>query len=115
MRRTLIVLALLAMAAPLTASALAPVDTAVQAVSGPVSMNVLTGYSPPVVVVASGGSVTWTNGDVAPHTVTAIGTASFDVHLNPGQSLTLQFAGPSVVPYHCTIHPWMNGVIVVTP
>jgi plastocyanin len=105
------------LAAPLAVAGTLPtVAPQAELVSGPVTMSFLTGFSPPLVVAASGSSVTFTNSDSVPHTVTAIVGASFDVTLRPGASVTENVgAGPGAIVYHCTIHPWMNGAIVVTP
>jgi plastocyanin len=112
--RALPLLALAVLAVPLTAAALVPADLPLQAVTGPVSMSFLTGFSPPLVVVGNGGAVTFTNSDSIHHSVTDY-LGSFDVVLNPGQSVTLHFAGPGAVVYHCTFHPNMNGLVLATP
>ena len=77
-------------------------------------------YVPPAVAVAAGGSVTWRNDDVAFHTVTSGEYGSpdgmFDSgHMDPGEEFTVSFkgAGGSAVEYHCTLHPWMKGVVNV--
>jgi plastocyanin len=133
MRRILALVVLAAL--PLTAAALAPLPAGSDAVSPPVTMSFLTGFSPPVVVVSSGQAVTWTNTDTVKHTVTdcaafaPLGLTSVDLGcglggavgtfnsgtLSPGASFTRSFAGPAVVLYHCAIHPNMWGVVVVTP
>jgi plastocyanin len=65
------------------------------------------------VTVAPGASVTVTNLDGEPHTVTA-DDGSFDRSVDSGASAT--FAAPTrpgTYPYVCTIHPSMHGLLVV--
>lgn len=77
-------------------------------------------YVPPAVQVAAGGSVTWRNDDVAFHTVTSGEYGSpdgaFDSgHLDPGEEFAVTFAEAGEVGYHCTLHPWMVGRVIVEP
>jgi len=85
----------------------------------PVGMNLLAGFIPPVTVISSGQSVAWVNNDLltAVHTVNGIlGAPPGSGNIAPGGTYSATFgAGPAVVPYHCTLHPWMNGVIIVLP
>lgn len=76
-------------------------------------------YIPARALVSAGDPVTWQNGDVAFHTVTSGEYGGpdgmFDSgHLDPGEFYTVQFAEAGVVKYHCTLHPWMHGSVVVT-
>ena len=74
------------------------------------------GYSPDVihVVIGVNNTVTWTNNDQTTHTVTAI-DGSFDSGLlQPGQMFVETFDSPGTYQYHCQIHPWMNGTVIVT-
>lgn len=77
-------------------------------------------YIPAAVEVSAGGSVTWRNDDVAFHTVTsgAYGSpdGAFDSgHMDPGEEFTVSFGKAGSVAYHCTLHPWMRGVVAVLP
>ena len=70
-------------------------------------------FSPPMVTVTVGDTVTWTNGDQISHTATADG-GSFDTGtLGNGDSNTVTFATAGSFPYHCAIHPAMTGTITV--
>jgi len=74
------------------------------------------GYSPDIihVVIGVNNTVTWTNNDQTTHTVTAI-DGSFDSGLlQPGQIFVETFEQPGTYEYHCEIHPWMNGTVIVT-
>ncbi len=73
------------------------------------------GYSPSniTVVIGVNNTVIWTNGDSAPHTVTAL-DGSFDSgQLSPGFTFTYTFPTPGTYHYHCTIHSFMMGTVVV--
>ena len=71
-------------------------------------------FSPAVVALEPGGSVTWSNQDPTPHTATSDDGRAFD-------SGTLQFAASrrvrltrrGTVSYHCTFHRFMVARVVV--
>jgi plastocyanin len=66
----------------------------------------------PSTVIAN-SKVTWNNKDIAQHTATAI-DGSFDTGIiNVGSSGSAIVKAQGTVPYHCTIHPWMNGILKV--
>ncbi len=68
---------------------------------------------PATINVKAGDSVTWTNNDRAPHTVTA-DNGSFDKQVAAsGGSATVTFSTAGTFAYHCTIHPNMTGTVVV--
>ena len=76
-------------------------------------------FIPYMVTVDVGGEVTWSNDDTAAHTVTAGSAADgpsgeFDSSLfmaGTTFSHTFEYAGE--FPYHCMVHPWMAGIVVV--
>jgi plastocyanin len=71
-------------------------------------------YAPPTATVKVGSSLTWTNDDTAPHTVTA-DDKSFDsgnVAQNDKFSYTFKAAG--TFKYHCLYHGNMHGTVTVT-
>jgi plastocyanin len=71
-------------------------------------------FGPQELAVAAGTTVTWTNEDWAPHTVTAE-DGSFDSgRLDQGASFEYTFDEPGTFAYHCNYHPGMVGSIVVT-
>jgi plastocyanin len=76
-------------------------------------------YSPSTATISAGGTVTFSNTDMAPHTSTS-GTAAngpdgvFDTSLimaNASFDVTLTDAG--TYPYFCMVHPWMEGTVIV--
>ena len=72
-------------------------------------------YAPTEVEV--GETLTWTNVDGVPHTVTAglDGEAvDFDSGLiGPGQSFAVRFDQPGLYPFACALHPSMTGAVFV--
>ncbi len=83
-------------------------------------------YIPSKVTVDLGGKVIMTNADVAIHTFTAgtgrslgetdneIPSGVFDSgSLNPGQSFEYTADTVGEIPYYCSLHTWMQGMIIV--
>ncbi|MEP6687946.1 MAG: cupredoxin family copper-binding protein [Gemmatimonadales bacterium] len=72
-------------------------------------------YVPPTLTVASGTTVTWTNGDDVQHTVTADDGTSFDSNLlGRRQTFQLTAPAPGSYTYHCAVHPFMKATLTVT-
>jgi plastocyanin len=72
-------------------------------------------FNPAQLNVAPGTTVTFVNNDTEPHTATA-DNGLFDTGvLEPGSSFDVFFDGSGTVPYHCELHPDMQGSIVVGP
>jgi len=71
-------------------------------------------FSPANITVVLGvnNTVVWTNNDSTEHTVVALDN-SFSATLQPGQTFTHTFTAPGVYNYHCTIHTFMKGAVVV--
>jgi plastocyanin len=81
---------------------------------GAAAQQVKTYYIPNPNTVTANSKVTWNNKDIAPHTATAT-DGSFDTGIiNVGSSGSAIVRAQGGVPYHCTIHPWMNGMLQVT-
>lgn len=72
-------------------------------------------FAPATIKVKVGTKVTWTNNDSRTHTV-----ASYDGHIpssqdiRPGETYSYTFTKTGTFKYHCSIHPNMKGVVVVT-
>jgi len=74
--------------------------------------------------VTIGDTVTWTNHDVIPHTVTS-GTGPSDPNkgkefdsglstlLQPGKTFSHKFTRAGEFPYFCQLHPAMTGTVTV--
>jgi plastocyanin len=81
-------------------------------------------FSPNVINVKIGDTVTWTNHDIIPHTVTA-GTGPSDPNkgkefdsglstlLMPGKIFSHKFTRAGEFPYFCLLHPPMIGTVIV--
>ena len=70
-------------------------------------------FSPPNLLVRAGTTVTWTNDDALPHTVTATDGAWSSGDLQPGGTFRRTFADPGAYPYLCLYHPLMVGTVTV--
>ena len=72
-------------------------------------------YVPPALTVVTGATVTWTNGDDVPHTVTADDGDSFESPiLDQDATFSLTAPAPGTYEYHCEVHPFMTGTLTVT-
>jgi plastocyanin len=78
------------------------------------------GYAPDNVTLVIGvnNSVTWSNDDTVPHTVTSTsvpsGASSFDSgNMVAGAKFTETFTVPGTYQYHCSYHSWMTGTVTV--
>ena len=72
-------------------------------------------FSPAPLRVKAGTTVTWTNKDSAPHTVTSDnGAFTSSGNLNQNNFYAFKFVTAGTFPYHCSIHPSMTGSVIVT-
>jgi plastocyanin len=71
-------------------------------------------YHKPVITVAAGTTLTFTNHDDDPHTVTADDKSFDSKGLGNGDTWTHTFTKPGTYSYHCSAHPFMKGTIIVT-
>ncbi len=69
-------------------------------------------FNPAQLNVAPGTTVTFVNNDNVPHTATS-DNKLFDLEIPPGSSYPVVLEGEGTVPYHCELHPDMQGSIVV--
>ncbi|HTK13047.1 MAG TPA: cupredoxin family copper-binding protein [Xanthobacteraceae bacterium] len=70
-------------------------------------------FGPSSVTVAPGTTVTWTNRDDIPHTVTSTTKLFKSQALDTGDTFTYTFTQPGTYAYFCSLHPHMTGTIVV--
>ena len=73
-------------------------------------------FAPDSLTVKAGTTVTWTNSDDIPHTVTKDGGpgADFDSgNLAPGDTFEQTFDAKGKVDYLCQIHPGQEGSVTV--
>lgn len=70
-------------------------------------------FLPPKLAVAKGTRVVFSNSSGTDHTATDKGV--FDSgHIKPGHSFAVRFGQKGTFKYHCKIHPFMHGKIVVS-
>jgi plastocyanin len=71
-------------------------------------------FVPAEVTVGVGDTVTWTNNDSVDHDVTADGFSSGEPGgMAPGESFEHTFDEAGTFDYVCTVHPGMEGTVVV--
>lgn len=75
-------------------------------------------FQPDAIEVGAGATVTWTNEDGVPHTVTAgtpdAGGDAFDERVDAGGTAEVGFDETGTFDYFCAIHPTMTGQVVVS-
>ncbi len=73
-------------------------------------------FNPPVITITAGSTVRWTNSDPFTHTTTS-DVGSLDPwdsgDLGPTIAFSKTFNTPGTYPYHCAIHSFMHGTVVV--
>ena len=70
-------------------------------------------FEPAVIEVAVGTTVTWSNRDSSPHTVTGDDGGFDSGRLDPEQNFEHTFDRAGSYAYHCDFHPMMQGTVVV--
>src|SRR3954447_26969159 len=71
-------------------------------------------FAPATLTVPAGSKVTVKNSDTTAHTATADSGGLFDTgDISPGSSATITLKSAGSVAYHCSIHSFMHGKIVV--
>jgi len=70
-------------------------------------------FSPQVIVVPPGTTVTWTNADEDPHTVVANDKSFHSAAMDTDESYSFTFTRPGEYAYFCSLHPHMTGKVVV--
>jgi plastocyanin len=70
-------------------------------------------FSPGRMTITAGTTITWTNTDPVPHTITADDGSWNSGVIEPGKTWRRRFDRPGTFSFHCTPHPFMKGVIVV--
>jgi plastocyanin len=71
-------------------------------------------FDPPQINVPTGSIVSWTNADSIQHTVTSDEQGLFDADpISPGDTFENVFDSAGEFGYHCAIHPFMTGRVMV--
>lgn len=71
-------------------------------------------FSPGTLTVTKGTTVTWTNNDTTPHTVTGSNGGPSSSTLNSGDSYSFTFDTVGSFSYQCNFHGTMTGTVTVT-
>ena len=71
-------------------------------------------FSPASITIPVGTTITWTNKDSTPHTVTGRNGAFNSGSLGRGQTFQFTFNTPGTFDYFCSIHPSMTATVIVT-
>lgn len=83
-------------------------------VTGVTSMNIQNmAFTSPNIQVKVGTTVTWTNQDSVPHSVTFKNGMKDSGLLSQGQSFSYTFNTPGIYQYYCTAHPSMVATVTV--
>lgn len=91
-----------------------PTPTATEASASGNSVTIANfAFSPQSLTVKVGTKVTWTNNDVATHTVTATNKAFDSGPLSNGKTFSFTFTKAGTYTYGCSIHPRMQATIIV--
>jgi plastocyanin len=73
-----------------------------------------TDFEPANVVVKAGGTVTWTNNDTIPHTVTAADNLAYDSGaIYPGKTFTQHYDTVGTYGYYCRFITTLKGTVTV--
>jgi len=71
-------------------------------------------FGPDVLTVPVGTTVTWTNKDEVPHTVSSSDKRfTSSPALDTGDYYSYTFTTPGTYAYFCTLHPFMVGKVIV--
>ncbi len=72
-------------------------------------------FTPAILTVTAGTVVTWTNQDDIPHTIVMPDPAHpvKSPALDTDDHFTITFARPGTYRYFCSLHPHMQGTVVV--
>jgi len=70
-------------------------------------------FTPAILTVSPGTTVTWTNSDDVPHTVVSDDKLFKSKVLDTDERFSYTFTKPGTFPYFCSVHPKMTGQIVV--
>ena len=71
-------------------------------------------FEPQTLTVPTGTTVTWTNHDDVPHTVTSDDKTTFaSKGLDTDDTYSFQFTKPGTYAYFCSIHPVMTATVIV--
>lgn len=100
---------------PSTAPASSAASAAPSSGGGGVAATIVNfAFDPSTIAAKVGDTVTWTNEDGAPHTVTLDDGSGGSQNLAKGAKFEHTFGAAGTFAYHCAIHPSMKGTVEVS-
>jgi plastocyanin len=107
------IIASLVLAVALIATQAAPAAAPSASASGAKTVSISHfEFHPPTLNIAKGTKVVFSNSSGTAHTATDKGAFNTG-HIKPGHSVAVRFMQKGTFSYHCEIHPFMHGKIVV--
>jgi plastocyanin len=107
------IIASLVLAVALIATQAAPAAAPSASASGAKTVSISHfEFHPPTLNIAKGTKVVFSNSSGTAHTATDKGAFNTG-HIKPGHSVAVRFTQKGTFSYHCEIHPFMHGKIVV--
>jgi YVTN family beta-propeller protein len=92
----------------------APASVAAAPQGQPVAVSIAKfAFVPATITISTGQAITWTNADPVDHTTTSDDKVWDSGSLSPNGTFTMTFSQPGTYAYHCTIHPFIRGTVVV--
>jgi plastocyanin len=70
-------------------------------------------FTPQAITIAAGDKVTFVNGDDTIHSIVADDGSFHSDGLDTNDKFAMTFAKPGKIAYHCGLHPFMKGEIIV--
>jgi len=92
-----------------------PTPAAPEAVRGTAVTMDGVSFTPERLIVKVGETVTWTNKDPFPHSVTSSAGGFESGEIAPDAQWQFRATTAGTFPYTCTLHPGMDGTLIVEP
>jgi plastocyanin len=70
-------------------------------------------FAPKEITVTPGTTITWTNRDETPHTISTADKAFASKAMDTGDRFEYTFIKEGDFTYFCTLHPFMTGIVHV--
>ena len=70
-------------------------------------------FTPQEITITRGTTLTWVNDDDIPHTIAANNKAFRSKAMDTEQKYSFMFSEPGIYEYFCSLHPHMQGKVIV--
>jgi len=70
-------------------------------------------FTPQEITITRGSTLTWVNDDDIPHTIAATNKAFRSKAMDTEQKFSFTFTQPGTYEYFCSLHPHMQGKVIV--